>query len=182
MPLDIPHHATDIQFLNTPPALMSPPQSRQPDATAVYPDFLRQGAMWAEVSVAKAKITELAAMPGNWDGYGALRISQEAEQNAIKAIEVLLRRAPVPDIVPNPNGTISFEWESNQGVGHLEVGKTRFSFYVKPRSGSPALADGQAEQIGSDLGQLVASLLFPVQHAANTMTKIIIPGNVRFAY
>ena len=182
MPIDLPHNATDIQFFNAPPALVSQYQQRPPEFQSVIATAFPHGAMWAEVSVAKAKIHELGSMPENWDGYGATRISSETQQNAIKAIDVLLRSAPVPDIGPNPNGTISFEWESSQGVGHFEIGKTKFSFYVKTRSGSPALADGLADQIGNDIGPLVASLLFPVQHVANTMTKICIAGHVRSAY
>jgi hypothetical protein len=179
MPFDLPNSATEIQFFNASPALISRYQQRPPEPQSMVP---QQRAMWAEIPVAKAKISEMAAMSENWDGYGALKISQETEKNAIHAIDVLLRSAPVPDIVPNPNGTISFEWESSQGVGHFEIGKTKFSFYVKPRSGSPSLADGLVDQIGNDLGALVSSLLFPVRHVSNTMTKIFIAGNVRPAY
>lgn len=180
MSFDLPHQATDIQFFNPPPALMARYQQRPPQSNDATQS--QHGALWAEIPIARAKVTELANMPEDWDGYGAIRISQETQQNALKALDVLLRNTPVPDITPNPNGTISFEWESSQGVGHLEIGKTKFSFYVKPRSGNPTLADGLAEQIGSDIGALVTSLLYPVQHVANTMTKIIVPGYVRLAY
>ena len=182
MSLDLPHNATDIQFFNVPPALVARYQQRPPGFQSMVFTENHHGAMRSEISVAKAKIREFGKMPENWDGYGATRISLEAVQNAIKAIDVLLISAPVPDIVPNPNGTISFEWESSQGVGHLEIGKTKFSFYVKTRSGSPALADGLADHVGSEIGSLVASLLFPVRHAANTMTKLSLAGHVRSAY
>ena len=182
MSFDLPHSATDIQFLNAPPAVVSRYQHRPPEMQLVIRTLSPQGALWSEVSVAKAKIRELGAMPENWDGYGATKISRETLQNTDNAIDILLRSTPVPDIVPNPNGTISFEWESAHGVGHLEIGKTKFSFYVKTRSGSPTLADGLADQIGNDIGPLVASLLFPVQHVANTMTKISIGGYVRSTY
>ena len=182
MSFDLPHNATDIQFFNARPAVVAQYQQRPPEFQSVVATVFPHGAMWSEVSIAKAKIHELGSMPENWDGYGATRISRETQQNALSAIDVLLRSAPVPDIVPNPNGTISFEWESSQGIGHLEIGKTKFSFYVKTRSGSPVLADGLADQIGNDIGPLVASLLFPVQHVANTMTKISIAGHVRSAY
>jgi hypothetical protein len=182
MSFDLPHNATDIQFFNARSAVKTQYQHRPPGFQSVVATVFPHGAMRSEVSIAKAKIRELTSMPENWDGYGATRISSETQQNALSALDVLLRSAPVPDIVPNANGTIAFEWESSQGIGHFEIGKTKFSFYVKTRSGSPALADGLADQIGDDIGPLVASLLFPVQHLANTMTKISIAGHVRSAY
>jgi hypothetical protein len=182
MSIDLPHNATDVQFFNSPPALVSRYQHRPPPVHTLFGSAQPHAAMWSEVSVATSKIREFGSMPENWDGYGAIRISSETQQNAIKAIEMLLASAPAPDIVPNPNGTISFEWETGQGIGHFEVGKTKFSFYVKPRSGSPALADGLANQVGSDIGALVASLLYPVQHMANTMTALSIVGHVRSTY
>jgi hypothetical protein len=134
------------------------------------------------MNAAKKQINDLYDMPENWDGYGGKRICYETRQNAIRAVDILLRNLPIPDIVPNPNGTISFEWESAQGIGHLEIGKTRFSFYVKPRSGKPILANGFADRISGDIGSLVENILSPVPHMTNTMTKIDILHNVRFAY
>jgi hypothetical protein len=72
----------------------------------------------------------LAALPENWDGYGALHISAETIHNARRALNVLAH-APLPEITPNPNGTISFEWETESSEAHLEIGKTRYSFYAK---------------------------------------------------
>lgn len=182
MSFDLPHSATDIQFFNEPPALISRYQQKPSDFQSMSSTRSLHGATWSEVSVAKTKIRELGSMPENWDGYGATRISRETEKNAINAIDILLLSAPAPDIVPNPNGTISFEWETDQGIGHLEIGKTKFSFYVKTRSGSPALADGRADQIGNEIGHLVASFLFSVPQIANTMTRISIAGHVLSAY
>jgi hypothetical protein len=115
----------------------------------------------------KRIIEELAAMPENWDGYGALRISAETRRNALKALDALLD-VPTPGITPNANGTLSFEWESPRGVAHLEIGRTRFSFYIKPLVGNPILDDERVEQLGHRQIRLVAQHLFPGQGYAST--------------
>ena len=47
----------------------------------------------------------------NWDGYGALPISQEAYHEAVRFLEVLpLSWLPIPNVGPEPEGDIGFEW------------------------------------------------------------------------
>jgi hypothetical protein len=114
-----------------------------------------------ERRVAREKIEEFARLPENWDGYRAIRIRTETKQNAIGALEMLDDKVPMPDIIPNPNGMLSFEWESQAGIGHLEIGRTRFSFYIKPRYvGHPVLRDWQVGEPRPDIGQLVISHLY----------------------
>jgi hypothetical protein len=64
-------------------------------------------------------------------------------------------------VVPNPNGTWSFEWETDRGIGQLEIGKNRYSFYVKPNTGRAILSDGDADKVMSFLGAFVQGILFP---------------------
>lgn len=171
---DLPHSTTPIQFL--PHALVEPYTQRPSDPPFylnAYDKVLR-----AEISDTEKKLLELTSMDENWDGYGALRISQKTISNARASLKNLLRMAPVPDITPNPNGTISLEWETERGVAHLEIGKTRFSFYLKPRSGKPVFDDGPAKQIPANIGEIVSVFLFPVQNAAGTMTKITVGFHV----
>lgn len=110
-----------------------------------------------------SEVKELAALPEDWDGYGAPRISTETAKNTVGALKVLLAKAPAPDIMPNPNGTLSLEWESLKGVADLEIGRTRFSFYIKPSVGVPILKDGLADNIDRDIGELIGSVLFSEQ-------------------
>ena len=46
----------------------------------------------------------------NWDGYGAEPISIGAYLEAVKLAELLPSSSPVPEVVPEPNGEIAFEW------------------------------------------------------------------------
>ena len=45
-----------------------------------------------------------------WDGYGALPIAQETYDEAVRFLNAMPSRLPMPEIVPEPNGDIGFEW------------------------------------------------------------------------
>lgn len=122
---------------------------------------LSRGQSFAEMETVRRSVDELAFPEPNWDGYGALAISGEAKRNALTALDLLATTTPPPTVVPNPNGTLSFEWETEYGVGNLEIGKTRYSFYVKPNVGRALLSDGEAELIGGFLGGFVEGILYP---------------------
>lgn len=116
---------------------------------------------FAETESVRECVDHLAYTEPNWDGYGALPISGEAKRNAIAALNAFVGAAPPPTVVPNPNGTLSFEWESEHGIGNLEIGKTRYSFYVKPTTGRAILSDGEADKIGGFLATFVDGVLYP---------------------
>ena len=118
-----------------------------------------------EQASANDVLDQLADMPANWDGYGALRIHPDTIANAKRAVERLWKHIPAADITPNPNGTMSLEWESDRGTAYLELGRTKFSFYIKPRGGGITTLEGEA----SDLPQLadyIVVTVYPVQHGA----------------
>jgi hypothetical protein len=117
MAFDLPAPIADIHFLIPPPAIVADyPWESQPSAVPLYEMPDGRGAMRAELMEAKAKVEDFAAMSENWDGYGAIQIGFETKKNAQFALELLLIHAPAPDITPNSNGTISFEWETAHGV------------------------------------------------------------------
>ena len=165
------HTYSSARYEQTPP--------RQPDALFLS---LPQGAMRAEIAATKTKVREFAQLDEGWDGYGAAKISAETLQNALNAIENVLQFAPAPDVIPNSNGTISFEWENSIGIGHLEIGKTKFSFYIKRQTGDPTLVDGLANQLSSNIGEKVAHLLYPELVSTNPITAIDIHGRLRNTY
>lgn len=134
----------------------------------VMPAGGSHGAMHAEFPAIRQAIEENAFPEPNWDGYGSLAIRPETKANAIEGIQSVLLEAPVPEVSPSPNGTLSFEWETKGGAAHLEVGQTMFSFYVKPRTGEPILFSGPANQINRLHGSLIANLLFPSASRAAT--------------
>ncbi|MFZ4625484.1 MAG: hypothetical protein ACOYNF_14770 [Rhodoferax sp.] len=104
-------------------------------------------------------IDELAHLPMDWDGYGALPIHPYTADNAATVIRRLLAHTTAPDITPNANGTLSLEWESSGGSAHLEIGMTRYSFYIKPNNSQTIYRDGMTNEIGVNLGLMVQALL-----------------------
>lgn len=130
-----------------------------------------RGAMLAEYPAAFEAIERVAFPTPNWDGYGALAVSAEAKQNALEAMRVILPVAPTPEINPNPNGTMSFEWGTQLGKAHLEIGQTRYSFYINPRVGQPIFLEGDVESVHRLHGSLVSSLLYPTSIAGTTVMR-----------
>lgn len=51
------------------------------------------------------------SQPG-WDGYDAVELSEEAVVNAKNFINLLPDGVSQPDLVPSPDGWLSFEWRS----------------------------------------------------------------------
>jgi hypothetical protein len=125
-----------------------------------------------EAATATAELSSLSQLASNWDGYGALPIDPRTIQNSRKAIELLVRGLPAPDISPNPNGTISFIWDNDHGIAHLEIGITRFSFYIRQVGGEASVLDGDATSIPF-LGSNIAALLFARDQPVSTITQLI---------
>jgi hypothetical protein len=162
-------------------ATVTLPTCEQPPPYVYWMSSPYRGAMLAEYPVAFDAIERVAFANPNWDGYGALPVSAEAKKNALEAVRVILPVAPTPEINPNPNGTLSFEWGTNLGNAHLEIGQTRYSFYVNPRVGPPIFLEGEVETVHRLHGSLVASLLYPTSSTAGTMTEVRRAADVRYS-
>jgi hypothetical protein len=59
----------------------------------------------------------------NWDGYGAEPINPAAVEEALIVIDQLTSSITMPEIVPEPNGGIGFEWR--QGSNRVLVVSVR---------------------------------------------------------
>jgi hypothetical protein len=57
----------------------------------------------------------------NWDGEGAAAITQATYIEALKFLSLLPLIIATPEIVPEPNGSIGFEWHRNQQVFVVSV-------------------------------------------------------------
>ena len=122
-------------------------------------------------SVALGEIAALGNLQENWDGYGGLPVDQMTVENAKSVIQRLALRLPAPEISPNPNGTISMEWTSPNAQAHLEIGMTRFSFFLKKPAASPLLREGDANDAWI-VSSLIEHAILPFRPASKTINSI----------
>lgn len=169
MPLDLLHAASTIAFAHPVPAIMQ--RYEEKPATPWFASFAESFEI--APSAAELTIDKLGGMLSNWDGYGALPLTAETLQNAKATLRFVQMASPTPDITPNPNGTISFEWESERGSAHLEVGKTKMSFYIAGLFGEPIFLQsdtGNLSDVGCWVDQMVSNYLYPPQaHAVSAI-------------
>jgi hypothetical protein len=71
----------------------------------------------------------LSRLEPGWDGYGAEPVAQGCVDNARMILGALPSNVPGPDITPNSNGTLSFDWENGQQGLSLEIGISRYSAF-----------------------------------------------------
>lgn len=172
--VELPNSAIDILYPNEhaifAPCFDPPTYS----ANQMYELIKSNGAMRSEINSAIAKISEIESWDLNWDGYGALKISNITSRNAQFVITQFCNSVSIPDITPNPNGTISFEWETHEGFAHFEIGRTKYSFYIKPTVGNTLRFDGQVENLDISITTFINAILYPSITSTNTITKIIV--------
>jgi hypothetical protein len=58
-----------------------------------------------------ALLKQECAEPG-WDGYGAQPVNEETLERVVAFLRALPENVPVPDLVPEPDGEVSVEWQN----------------------------------------------------------------------
>lgn len=107
----------------------------------------------------KDQIAEFVELPNNWDGYHGIPLIKNIADIASKFVAMLdgSYLDLVTDIFPNPNGTITFEWEkADEEKLSLELGETNYSYFVKYSNKEPKLVNG--EDILHDIKTLTKSI------------------------
>ncbi len=82
---------------------------------------LRRSVTWNRIGDAMTALMEAfeECSEPNWDGYGATPILAAAYEEARTFLNALPAQIPVPEIVPEPDGSIGFEW--NNGPNRIFV-------------------------------------------------------------
>jgi len=61
----------------------------------------------------------------NWDGYGALSVSENSLENAKNLVRILPTDIPLPEIEVDPDGEVSFDWYNDaDDVFSVSIGET----------------------------------------------------------
>lgn len=95
--------------------------------------------------IAKTKLDEISNLENNWDGYDSIKISENILQIAHSFILCLSGDIieQISDIYPNSHGTITIEWLNNMSEKFsLEIGNTKFSYFILYKNNEPKLVDG----------------------------------------
>ena len=60
----------------------------------------------------------------NWDGYGAKPVDLETYHESLRFIGYLPKDIPCPELAPEPDGEVSFEWyKNNQRLFSVSIGR-----------------------------------------------------------
>ncbi len=80
-----------------------------------------------------ADIEKILQYPDNWDGCGAVRVSENIGARADQLIQDLVGSGlPLPEeILPNLNGTLTLYWSSDVGMCEVEMGETSYTIMVE---------------------------------------------------
>lgn len=137
----------------------------------------RSAAALSEVEGLLHAIEEIRALRENWDGHGAVRVGQRAVDNTASfvnsAFGFLGRGLRAPSISPNPNGTISMEWESPDGEAYAEFGNERAIAIIKHLSHPTHYMHGMANEIREALPVFLSTLYMrPTESLAPTVTSL----------
>lgn len=87
----------------------------------------------ANKSLIVEEIISFKSLENSWDGFGALPLGVKSATKAISLLDsfdmdILVK---ISDIHPNPNGTITFDWENKDAeIVSLEIGKDTFTYFV----------------------------------------------------
>jgi hypothetical protein len=94
----------------------------------------------------KSKINEFILLRDNWDGYGGVPLLQLIGDKANLFVTLLNSSYIdlIADVFPNPNGTITIEWETKKEEKiSLEIGENNYSYFLKLNNKEPKFINGE---------------------------------------
>lgn len=108
-------------------AISSEAQSTKNAVAGLLESRERSHSLFGKKALAISAIRELAAecAEPDWDGYDALAIDPVAVWNAEEFIRALPDNLPVPEVSPEPDGSISLDWiRSRNKIVSVSIGAT----------------------------------------------------------
>lgn len=97
-------------------------------------DFLKEQVASAIFPSVKNRISVLSYLEDNWDGFGAVKISDDVTKNTYKFVDAVNKLGYCPasadDIYATPYGTIVLEFRSNFGLVSIEIGREKIGYFT----------------------------------------------------
>jgi hypothetical protein len=108
----------------------------------------------------EADLASIESLEENWDGEGALAVDRKVVTNARRVLSFFeSKRFSPTDVYASSNGTVVFEWVSGFSRANLEVGKTRYSYYLTTPGEATEYAIGDVaesfDKMASDVGRRI---------------------------
>jgi hypothetical protein len=113
----------------------------------------------------------IADLDNDWDGYGALKISDEAIAASRQIIGNAIGLQPF-DLTPRANGTLAMEWQKNGREAYVEIGKTRVSGYITKESNQTYFLDLGTSGAQCSLPAIVNALLSKTTETVAPVTQL----------
>lgn len=84
----------------------------------------------------KDRLRLIGSLEANWDGYGAVALSDVVMNNTRKFLSVIQDKGFDPfldedNIVPTPYGTIDIDFETSKGLVSVEIGDSEIGFFTE---------------------------------------------------
>jgi len=80
------------------------------------------------------EIESFKQLEDNWDNYGGIPPKNKTIKNTYKLLDLLDEEIIdlMYDVYPNPHGTISMDWENDNGeLASIEIGIKNMTYFVK---------------------------------------------------
>ncbi len=111
----------------------------------------------------KYRITEIAQLKDNWDGYGALSTYKDVVNNSYRFLDALFSEYGIvnldrEDIYPTTYGSIVMEITSPVGMVSVEIGKHQIGFFTDFEEDCNFLSEGETTDFHSIPKQLHKAL------------------------
>jgi len=107
-----------------------------------------------------ARLHEISKLGSNWDAYAAEPVDGTCLANARNLLTALPESIPSPEVFPNPNGTLTLDWESGDQVLSLELGAQRFSSFWQSHHRTTT-AEGEITQEIPTFVDIALRVMFP---------------------
>ena len=81
----------------------------------------------------EVRLAEISRLQDGWYGPGSVAVTAAVLKRVRETLSVInqVRNLPSPEVTPNPNGTISLEWESSRASIFVEIGQTKMNGFIE---------------------------------------------------
>lgn len=112
-----------------------------------------------EAENSRVGMQTLEHLTNGWDGYDGIAPSSVTRLNGWWALNAFMAAGHFPDVSPDSNGTICFDWEGESYNAHFQVGRSTFSMYIAG-DGRPSehFRGTVASGLGGELKHALAAL------------------------